>query len=82
MTEQRYKEPICSFTVAACPAPTWDVDVLGGGRTELERANQELGLAFDSWDLDFYTELFKRFGRNPTGVECFDLAQSNRYRPQ
>ncbi|CAM2110731.1 unnamed protein product [Caretta caretta] len=35
------------------------------------------GLAFDSWDLDFYTELFKKFGRNPTSVECFDLAQSN-----
>uniref|UniRef100_A0A8C3FDC7 Phosphoribosylformylglycinamidine synthase n=1 Tax=Chrysemys picta bellii TaxID=8478 RepID=A0A8C3FDC7_CHRPI len=77
MTEQRYKEPIHSFTVAACSAPTWDVDVLAGGRTALERASQELGLAFDSWDLDFYTDLFKRFGRNPTSVECFDLAQSN-----
>ncbi|XP_043393135.1 phosphoribosylformylglycinamidine synthase isoform X3 [Chelonia mydas] len=77
MTEQRYKEPIRSFAVATHPAPTWHVDVLGGGRTELERANQELGLAFDSWDLDFYTEVFKKFGRNPTSVECFDLAQSN-----
>nr|XP_032640605.1 phosphoribosylformylglycinamidine synthase [Chelonoidis abingdonii] len=77
MTEQRYQEPIRSFAVAARPAPTWQVDVLGGGRTALERASQELGLAFDSWDLDFYTELFKRFGRNPTSVECFDLAQSN-----
>ncbi|XP_037744652.2 uncharacterized protein LOC119564969, partial [Chelonia mydas] len=77
MTEQRYEEPIRSFAVATHPAPTWHVDVLGGGRTELEQANQELGLAFDSWDLDFYTELFKKFGRNPTSVECFDLAQSN-----
>ncbi|XP_050788678.1 phosphoribosylformylglycinamidine synthase isoform X2 [Gopherus flavomarginatus] len=77
MTEQRYEEPICSFAVAARPAPTWHVDVLGGGRTALERASQELGLAFDSWDLDFYTELFTRLGRNPTSVECFDLAQSN-----
>ncbi|XP_043359671.1 phosphoribosylformylglycinamidine synthase isoform X3 [Dermochelys coriacea] len=77
MTEQRYEEPIRSFAVATRPAPTWHVDVLGGGRTELERANQELGLAFDSWDLDFYAELFKKFGRNPTSVECFDLAQSN-----
>uniref|UniRef100_A0A8C3F3W0 Phosphoribosylformylglycinamidine synthase n=1 Tax=Chrysemys picta bellii TaxID=8478 RepID=A0A8C3F3W0_CHRPI len=77
MTEQSYKEPIRSFAVAAHPAPTWDVDVLAGGRTALERASQKLGLAFDSWDLDFYTDLFKRFGRNPTSVECFDLAQSN-----
>lgn len=39
---------------------------------------QFLGLAFDSWDLDYYTELFKnKLNRNPTSVECFDLAQSN-----
>lgn len=37
-----------------------------------------LGLAFDSWDLDFYTDLFlNKLKRNPTSVECFDLAQSN-----
>jgi len=36
------------------------------------------GLAFDDWDLDYYTELFKnKLARNPTSVECFDLAQSN-----
>ena len=36
------------------------------------------GLAFDDWDLDYYTELFKnKLKRNPTSVECFDLAQSN-----
>lgn len=36
------------------------------------------GLAFDNWDLDFYTNLFKdKLKRNPTSVECFDLAQSN-----
>ena len=39
-----------------------------------------LGLAFDDWDLDFYTSLFQeKIRRNPTSVECFDLAQSNRY---
>ena len=37
------------------------------------------GLAFDEWDLDYYTNLFKeKIKRNPTSVECFDLAQSNR----
>ena len=36
------------------------------------------GLAFDNWDLDFYTDLFSsKLKRNPTSVECFDLAQSN-----
>lgn len=36
------------------------------------------GLAFDSWDLDYYTSMFQKIQRNPTSVECFDLAQSNR----
>ncbi len=37
-----------------------------------------MGLAFDDWDLDYYTELFaSRIGRNPTSVEAFDIAQSN-----
>lgn len=36
------------------------------------------GLAFDDWDLDYYYCLFKdKLKRNPTSVECFDLAQSN-----
>ena len=38
------------------------------------------GLAFDDWDLDYYTQMFvEKVQRNPTSVECFDLAQSNRY---
>lgn len=39
----------------------------------------DTGLAFDSWDLDYYTSMFQRIKRNPTSVECFDLAQSNRW---
>ena len=39
---------------------------------------QEMGLAFDEWDLDYYTQLFKgTMGRDPTNVELFDIAQSN-----
>ena len=37
-----------------------------------------LGLALDSWDLDFYTKRFQELQRNPSTVEVFDLAQSNR----
>uniref|UniRef100_UPI0037E9C471 phosphoribosylformylglycinamidine synthase isoform X1 n=2 Tax=Semicossyphus pulcher TaxID=241346 RepID=UPI0037E9C471 len=77
MTECIYKHPITSFTVETKPQPVWEVDVLGAGRAALEAANKDLGLAFDSWDLDFYTSMFQRIQRNPTSVECFDLAQSN-----
>uniref|UniRef100_A0A670ZB11 Phosphoribosylformylglycinamidine synthase n=1 Tax=Pseudonaja textilis TaxID=8673 RepID=A0A670ZB11_PSETE len=77
MTEQTYPKPIQSFEVATRPEAVFHVDILGEGRLALIKANNQLGLAFDSWDLDFYTALFQKLGRNPTSVECFDLAQSN-----
>lgn len=36
-----------------------------------------VGLAFDEWDIENYTKMFLKSNRNPTTVECFDLAQSN-----
>ncbi len=78
MTECPYHEPLESFATGAAPAPFTVVPVLEDGRAALERINRELGLAFDDWDLDYYTALFRdRIGRNPTDVECFDIAQSN-----
>ncbi len=44
----------------------------------LEAINEELGLAFDAWDLEYYARMFaEELGRNPTSVELFDMAQSN-----
>ncbi|XP_040269282.1 phosphoribosylformylglycinamidine synthase isoform X2 [Bufo bufo] len=77
MTECIYPEPVRSFEISVRPEKVYEVDVMGQGRAALETANTELGLAFDSWDLDYYTALFQRVGRNPSSVECFDLAQSN-----
>uniref|UniRef100_A0A3P8SVX2 Phosphoribosylformylglycinamidine synthase n=1 Tax=Amphiprion percula TaxID=161767 RepID=A0A3P8SVX2_AMPPE len=77
MTECIYQRPITSFAVETKPQSVFEVDILGKGRAALEAANNELGLAFDSWDLDYYTSMFQRIERNPTSVECFDLAQSN-----
>ncbi|XP_018567396.1 phosphoribosylformylglycinamidine synthase [Anoplophora glabripennis] len=55
-----------------------DIDVLGRGVDALKEIDEELGLAFDEADLVYYTNLFKTvLKRNPTNVECFDLAQSN-----
>ncbi|UCF20340.1 MAG: phosphoribosylformylglycinamidine synthase, partial [Gemmatimonadota bacterium] len=78
MTECRYPEPLASFKAGVRPEPTFEVPLLEEGRAALERINQQLGLAFDEWDLNYYTDLFlKRVGRNPSNVECFDIAQSN-----
>ncbi|HUT23100.1 MAG TPA: phosphoribosylformylglycinamidine synthase [Sumerlaeia bacterium] len=78
MTEGRYPEPLATFETGIEPAPFFAVPLLQEGREALERVNQEMGLAFDDWDLDYYTSLFlNRVGRNPTNVECFDIGQSN-----
>ncbi|KAF0872648.1 PUR4 synthase, partial [Crocuta crocuta] len=78
MTEQHLPRPIQSFSLPSVSAlPSGQIDILAEGRRALERANQELGLALDSWDLDFYTRRFQELKRNPSTVEAFDLAQSN-----
>ncbi len=78
MTETRYLVPLDSFETGMTPAEVFDIPVLKEGRAALEKVNRELGLAFDDWDLDYYTELFRnRIGRDPTSVEAFDIAQSN-----
>lgn len=78
MTETRYAEPLSSFESGMVPEPVFTIPVMEEGRAALERVNRDLGLAFDAWDLDYYTDLFvNRIGRNPTSVEAFDIAQSN-----
>lgn len=78
MTECPYPEPLASFETGVEPEPTFEIPLIEEGRQALERINREMGLAFDDWDLDYYTDLFlDQIKRNPTNVECFDIAQSN-----
>jgi phosphoribosylformylglycinamidine synthase len=78
MTEMQYSEPLVSFETGTVPEEVFEIPLLAEGRAALERVNREMGLAFDDWDLDYYTDLFvNKVGRNPTSVEAFDIAQSN-----
>ena len=78
MTECEYASPLSSFESGAEPEPVSEVPLIQEGTAALEHINTTLGLAFDEWDLDYYTDLFlDHFRRNPTNVECFDIAQSN-----
>ncbi|XP_006738274.1 phosphoribosylformylglycinamidine synthase isoform X2 [Leptonychotes weddellii] len=78
MTEQHFPHPIQSFSLGSISTPlNGSINILVEGRCALEKANRELGLALDSWDLDFYTRRFQELQRNPSTVEAFDLAQSN-----
>ena len=78
MTECAYPEPLRTFETGIEPESVFEVPLIQEGRAALERINREMGLAFDEWDLNYYTDLFlDKIGRNPTNVECFDIAQSN-----
>lgn len=58
--------------------PWFVVPLQKEGRHAMEKVNEKLGLAFDQWDMEFYTDLFiNKLKRDPTSVELFDLAQSN-----
>ncbi len=78
MTECPYPAPLRSFDPGVEPEPVATVPLMVEGRTALEAVNRRMGLAFDDWDLDYYTRLFRdRLRRDPTTVELFDIAQSN-----
>jgi len=59
------------------PAPLETVDVLGGGRAALEKANRELGLALAEDEIDYLLENFKQLERNPSDAELMMFAQAN-----
>ncbi|MBA2960763.1 MULTISPECIES: phosphoribosylformylglycinamidine synthase [Ramlibacter] len=59
------------------PQPMEAVDVLGGGRAALERANTQFGLALADDEIDYLEAAFRGLGRNPTDVELMMFAQAN-----
>ena len=78
MTECVYTQRLDSFDSGIVPAKVKTVPVMKEGKVALKRISDDLGLSFDDWDLEYYTKLFKEdLKRDPTDVECFDLAQSN-----
>jgi phosphoribosylformylglycinamidine synthase len=63
--------------VEETPAPLTTVDILGGGRDALVKANTELGLALAEDEIDYLVASFTDLGRNPTDVELMMFAQAN-----
>ncbi|MGB6975860.1 MAG: phosphoribosylformylglycinamidine synthase [Gammaproteobacteria bacterium] len=53
------------------------IDILQHGRMALDTANQQLGLALSSQDIDYLIESFTKLNRNPTDVELMMYAQVN-----
>ena len=59
MTEEEYKEPISTFDVDIVTEKVTTIPIMEEGRPALEKLNKEMGLGFDDFDLDYYTNLFK-----------------------
>ena len=78
MTQCRYEEHLDSLHREVFVDDWYTIDIADEDSKALQSASAKLGLAFDNWDLELYTQLFRcELKRNPTSVECFDLAQSN-----
>lgn len=78
MTEMPYPERLNTFETGLKPEPVYMVRVIEEGKEALGNINKKLGLGLDEWDIDYYYNMFANdIRRNPTNVECFDLAQSN-----
>jgi phosphoribosylformylglycinamidine synthase len=58
-------------------APMAHVDVLQGGKTALQQANTEFGLALAEDEIDYLVNAFTELKRNPTDVELMMFAQAN-----
>ncbi|HEX6706480.1 MAG TPA: phosphoribosylformylglycinamidine synthase [Albitalea sp.] len=57
--------------------PMEHVDVLARGRSALEAANKDFGLALSEDEIDYLVDAFKGLQRNPTDVELMMFAQAN-----
>lgn len=57
--------------------PMATVALVEEGRSALERANVEMGLALSPDEIDYLTDAFTKIGRNPTDVELMMFAQAN-----
>ena len=53
------------------------VDVLGGGKEALIKANTEMGLALSADEIDYLVENYQALQRNPSDVELMMFAQAN-----
>ena len=68
---------LTSFALDTKPAEVQLISVLEQGEEAIRQANKKLGLGMDEWDVGYYTELFRRYGRNPTDVELFQIGNAN-----
>ncbi|HEV7164995.1 MAG TPA: phosphoribosylformylglycinamidine synthase [Gammaproteobacteria bacterium] len=70
-------EEAAQLFTQASPAPLNTVDVLGGGREALIKADREYGFALSEDEIDYLVESFRKLERNPSDTELMMFAQAN-----
>ena len=63
--------------VEQSPQPLTEVKLLENGKSALEQANQDMGLALSDDEIDYLTEQYTAIKKNPTDVELMMFAQVN-----
>ncbi|MGB1296822.1 MAG: phosphoribosylformylglycinamidine synthase, partial [Psychrobium sp.] len=63
--------------VKAEPGQMQSVDVIGGGKDALVKANVEMGLALADDEIDYLVNAFTGLNRNPNDIELMMFAQAN-----
>jgi phosphoribosylformylglycinamidine synthase len=53
------------------------IDILNQGKTALITANQQLGLALTTDEMDYLVTVFRQLKRNPRDIELYMFAQAN-----
>ncbi|MBR6026006.1 MAG: phosphoribosylformylglycinamidine synthase [Neisseriaceae bacterium] len=53
------------------------VDILSNGRTALEQANKNMGLALSDDEIEYLLDNYQKLNRNPSDVELMMFAQAN-----
>jgi phosphoribosylformylglycinamidine synthase len=59
------------------PAPVATVPLLKGGKSALQKANSELGLALADEEVDYLVDNYRKLDRDPTDAELMMFAQAN-----
>ena len=59
------------------PAPINEISLLEDGKSALQRADRELGLALSADEVAYLEDNYQRIGRNPTDAELMMFAQAN-----
>ena len=77
MTQVIYREPLTTLGKASRRNQRAAFNCSSAVKPPCRKLNAELGLGMDDWDIAFYVAFFKRYGRNPTDVELFQIGNAN-----